>query len=366
MTSRRLRVAILTTDNLRGYSGIDRYTNSLLQGLDQVDDLDVVPVVSASDAAWLRESLPGVSGVITTRVIGGVFRNIEERYWLNRKLREARVDIVHGTKHILPWRPSLPTVLTVHDLFPLTRAADYRWSKRLLLPIAYRQAIAQADRLIVMTASNRSQLVHGGFVDESRVDVVPAAAALALSSATPEAVGALDGRSFALCVGDLSPRKNVDLLLRIWPSVQRETGLTLALVGPDRTRSEEIRDRLAELDRQGVIVRVGGARDGALRWCYENARVVLIPSLEEGCGLPAIEAVYFGADLVTSRDPALVEVGGSGARHVDAQDEAGWKLAIASASESESPMARSDSAPTWRRIAEGTAAVYRRATQSGE
>ncbi len=61
-----------------------------------------------------------------------------------------------------------------------------------------------------------------------------------------------------------------------------------------------------------------------LRWCYENCVVVLSPSLAEGFGLPAVEALDLGAPLVTSLDPALVEVSGDAAEHLPADDVAGW------------------------------------------
>jgi glycosyltransferase involved in cell wall biosynthesis len=67
-----------------------------------------------------------------------------------------------------------------------------------------------------------------------------------------------------------------------------------------------------------------GVVDGTLRWLYENCAVVLTPSLAEGFGLPAVEALDLGAPLVTSLDPALVEVSGDAAEHLPADDVAGW------------------------------------------
>jgi glycosyltransferase involved in cell wall biosynthesis len=67
-----------------------------------------------------------------------------------------------------------------------------------------------------------------------------------------------------------------------------------------------------------------GVSDGTLRWCYENAAVVLAPSLAEGFGLPAVESLDLGAPLVTSLDPALVEVSGDHATHLPFDDVAAW------------------------------------------
>ncbi len=359
-----LRVGFLTTDNLRGHSGIDRYTSDLLRELVKRKDLAVVPVTSASDAAWLRESIPGIADLIITKASHGLQRSIEERYGLARRLARARIDVVHGTKHILPRDVPCPTVLTVYDLFVFTRGGDYRWSKRALLPAVYRQSMAQADRIIVMTRSVRRALATRGLVDEAKVEVIPAAPSTVLTGGTPDVVPTLADRRFALCVGDLSARKNVGLLLRIWPAVYRRTNLLLAIVGPDRSRSAAMTTRIDELERNGAVARVGSISDGALRWCYEHATVVLIPSLEEGYGLPAVEARQFGANLITSRDDALVEVSGGSALHLDVADENAWEHAIVALVEGPSESVPSRGLPVWSEIAALTAAVYRRAVQA--
>jgi glycosyltransferase involved in cell wall biosynthesis len=361
MSRRRLRVAFLTTDNPLGYSGIDRYTSDLLRELALRTDLEVIPVTAAGRVTWLREHVPGIDEVITTRAGNGIRRSAEERYRLRARLARAHIDVVHGTKHILPWRSCCPTVLTLYDLFVFTRGRDYRAAKRLLLPIVYRQSIACADRVIALTESIRRQLVDLNLVDGANVDVVPAAPSTALTTAAAQPIAALAEVPFALCVGDLSPRKNVETLLRIWPAVHRQTKLVLAFVGPDRSRSEAIRARISSLQQSGAVARVGEATDGALRWCYENAQLVVIPSFEEGYGLPAIEAGFFGADLLTSTDPALVEVTGGSVQHLDAGDAGSWERAIVAAARTSERSSTPGAVRNWSEVAELTADVYGKA-----
>ena len=75
--------------------------------------------------------------------------------------------------------------------------------------------------------------------------------------------------------------------------------------------------------------------EAQLEWAYRQAAVVLLPSKLEGFGLPAVEALARGANLVTSEDPALCEVSGDNARHVHTLDEAGWITAVLSVVQSE-------------------------------
>ena len=240
-----------------------------------------------------------------------------------------------------------------------SRRGDYGLSKRLLLPTAYRRSITEAGRVVAVSNAVSQQLVSKGMVASERVDVVPEAPASALTTAVAEEVPSLAHRLFALCVSDLSPHKNVELLARIWEEVHRRTGLVLVLIGPDRARSSGLRSQLRDLEQAGLSVRLGFVSNGAVRWCYEHAAIVLVPSREEGFGLPAVEALHFGAKLITSCDRALVEVSGVATRHVDADDDRAWVEAIVEVHE-EPNNAIFDHLVSWREVADLTVDVYRR------
>jgi glycosyltransferase involved in cell wall biosynthesis len=135
----------------------------------------------------------------------------------------------------------------------------------------------------------------------------------------------MEGRRFAMVVGDPSPRKNLAVVLAAWKRVvARDPTALLILIGPPAWGAPAYGPDLTPLLDTGNVMRLVGVDDGALRWCYENAAVVLAPSLAEGYGLPAIEALEFGAPLVTSVDPALVEVSGDLAEHLPFGDVEAW------------------------------------------
>ena len=102
------------------------------------------------------------------------------------------------------------------------------------------------------------------------------------------------------------------------------------MLGNPGPHSAETTRRLLELQARGRARWLRGARDGMLRWCYEHARVVLFPSLEEGFGFPLLEALTFHAPVLASNDPALVEAatGLAGVTHLDATDADAWFRAI--------------------------------------
>jgi len=354
---RRPRVAFLTSSDFAGQGGIHRYTSELLAELIRRDDVEMVPVASPKGAERLRQRFPNLNQIIILPGRSVISRSLKERYLLNKQLRQAKVDLVHATKHIVPHRVGCPTVLTVHDLFVFTRTKEYSLARQLLLPTIYRRSLAEADRVITVSDAIRQQLSASRLIADDRVDVVLEAPASALTSAVPEPVASLAHRQFALCVCDLSPHKNIELLLRIWEEVNRRTGLILAIVGPDRMRSSGLRRRLGELESAGMVVRTGFISNGSVRWCYEHAEVVLVPSFEEGFGLPVVEALQFHARLITSSDPALLEVSGDHTRHIDAADDGAWIDAIVEIYGT-ADGTRVDHLVSWREIADRTVDVY--------
>jgi glycosyltransferase involved in cell wall biosynthesis len=351
---------------LGGPGGIPRFTRELMVALAARDDVVLTPIVP-EDALDVLGSL-SLRHARPPLVIGGggqVAGSLWERYRLGPILERAHVDVVHGVKHLVP-RTSIPTVLTVHDVMAITWPSQFRYPKRALLPRQYLASMRAATVLVAVSEATRARI---GRVDPALLDktvVVGEGVGSDLLTATPAPVAALADRDFALVVGDLSPRKNLGVLLDVWPEVHRATGLVLAAVAWEAWHSEQTRARLQGLAADGSAVWVRGAADPELRWCYEHARVVLVPSLEEGYGLPVVEALAFGARVVASDDPALVEVGRGRPLHVPARDARAWEEAVKIAARM--PIESGSAAPvapvSWADAAAGTVEAYQRARRA--
>jgi glycosyltransferase involved in cell wall biosynthesis len=200
-----------------------------------------------------------------------------------------------------------------------------------------------------------------------RSKTVIASNGLSVELISASAVPPIDkpSRRFALVVGDLSPRKNVSLLTEIWDQVTARTdGLQLVAVGPDGWRGAQTRRGLEKLARQGHAIWAQQVGDEQLRWYYEHATVVLVPTFEEGFGLPVAEALALGAPVIASTDDALVEVARGRAIHIPPDDPAAWVEAIVSAATRPAPPPQPPSFPTWREHAGRTIEAYRLAVKT--
>lgn len=144
------------------------------------------------------------------------------------------------------------------------------------------------------------------------------------SSADPgrtmgEAVNGLEPDKFWLSVCTLEPRKNLRRLLRAFREYlnRSENPHPLVLAGGKGWMEEELETFIIELGLNDSVLITGYVSDEKLCWLYENCFAFIYPSLYEGFGLPVLEALGFGAAVITSNTTSLPEVAGEAALYVD-------------------------------------------------
>jgi alpha-1,3-rhamnosyl/mannosyltransferase len=123
-----------------------------------------------------------------------------------------------------------------------------------------------------------------------------------------------------LHVGTLEPRKNIVGLLRAWRIVRQRVAEPPALVLSGRFgwKSRAIQREVRLAEREGWLQHLGYVTEGELASLYREAALVVFPSLYEGFGLPAIEAMFADTPLVCSDIEVLREVAGDAALYAPA------------------------------------------------
>jgi glycosyltransferase involved in cell wall biosynthesis len=259
--------------------------------------------------------------------------------------RPRDVDAYHS-----PWLDGValvtrcPQVVTLHDVIALKRPSEYL---RTGIHFRLRYLAAQrAARVIVPTETVAGDVVARLGIDRARVVVIGEAPATTMGPRAPREVAAVRRRysvpdDYVLHVGGLEhpdPRKRVAALA----AAPRE--LPLVLVGATRPWAHEL---------PGVLL-TGHVTDDELAALYTGARALVLPSDDEGFGLPTVEALACGTPVVACDVPAVREVLGERATFVDRGDLAGLLAAAAVAG-------RPAPAPpnwTWEDAARATWTVY--------
>ncbi len=256
-------------------------------------------------------------------------RVLAERRLLPATLRALGATVFDHGFLPLP-RVAVPTSLVVHDL----RAVDglTRWP-RWLARGALRTALTRAAMTFApshWTATRLAAIAPG-----AAIAVVPNAADPAPAAAAPPA-RALPPHGYLLHVGHLEPRKNLGVLLAALRTLPRAQRPELWLAGRD---AGALRTLLARAGDLGVAA-LGEVADAELGRLYQHARAVVVPSVHEGFGLPALEGLAHGRPVLVSAAGALPEVVGDAGTCLAPHDANAWAAAIAATAATGDPAPR--------------------------
>lgn len=234
------------------------------------------------------------------------------------------VDVIHATGMAVPPR-SAPLVVTVHDLAFRRDPSQFTRRGVSFFTRAIELAQSDADIVICPSRSTLEDCVADGF-DRDRLRLVPWGIDIApADEAAVEAVRTrfgLPGR-YVLWAGTIEPRKNLPTLLDAFADVH--TDAVLVLAGPQGW-NEDLTDRLGRLGER--VRTVGFVDPDSLRALQAGAEVFCFPSLQEGFGLPVLEAMAQGTAVLTSAGTATAEVAGDAGVLVDPADRRALAEAI--------------------------------------
>lgn len=220
-------------------------------------------------------------------------------------------DFFHGLNQRLPAMRFRKTVSTFHDLFVLT--GDYSTPDfRRRFAEQARRAAAESDAIIAVSEFTARQVEELLGVERARLHVVHHGTnRLALFPATVR-------ENLVLNVGAIQHRKNIVRLVEAFE--RTPSGWKLVLAGSAGYGAGEIFARIDRSPRRGDIQVLGYvAREALGRW-YGRARVFAFPSLDEGFGMPVLEAMSAGVPVLAGNRAALPEVCGDAALLVDPED----------------------------------------------
>lgn len=214
-----------------------------------------------------------------------------------------------------------------HDLAFIQRPDLFFRSGR--VPFSYRAhyaRLARAERHLAVSERTASALTAMLGVPRSRVTVTPEGVSPDLTASGPVFA---PGWPYALCVGSAGPGKNMPLVLEGWRRARRRLeGLHLVLAGASRERFRELISGVDPCDAAAIhrSAPAGYAQLGAL---YRGAAMLLIPSLVEGFGLPAFEAMACDCPVITASGTPMADMAGDAALVVDPRSSDALAAAMA-------------------------------------
>lgn len=391
-----MRVCLDTSTLRVRHAGIAIYTLGLVQALlsqidadDSVISFDGIGGFAPIDATWptrmRAENEARIEGTTQAapaagRMLEGVMRGGRLRRRLARLAKEARFatggrhyDLCHAVVTLPPGRTAKPLIPLIHDIsmqrFPDThppervRAFERWWPAILRCPVVNTVSAFSREEIVAVLGYPRERIVvtHPG-VEPFFFEMDSAAEAVALA---PLDLGA---RRVILLVGTQEPRKNIAVALAAFAALPPglRAGAALVVAGGHGWGNLALPPEAEALIRTGDIRFTGYVSRLQLRALYRRAALLAFPSVYEGFGIPAVEALATGTRVAVSVGTSIEEAAGPHGEPIASRDVDGWRDAMDRALAAPAPTEAEREARRvwarrfdWRRTAQRSLAMYR-------
>jgi len=322
-------------------TGVCRHAANLAQCLADTNEVTQVTLIVG---AWQKDYFetffdsPKIKSIGIDIKNSSVVRNLWFLFGLPKLVNRLHPDLVYMSFPLPFLRPlfSSPIVSTIHDLYPYESPEVFGYPNAMFNRLFLQQCIANSDGLVCVSQSTFNSLktyfptinarkpvtVIYNYVDFSRVTPQP-----------PNRINIKRGDSFLLCVSQHRKNKNIDLLIKAFYLLKQNNFLQdadkLVIVGSTGPETESFNAQISALNLQDRVLLVNSLRDNELCWLYQECKVFVAPSSQEGFCLPLAEAMHFSCKVVCSDIPIFREIGSASCTYFDLKGEAVENIAQA-------------------------------------
>ncbi len=293
-------------------AGIHTYISQLLNHLPVSDDLTYHVFTQQGADQFLNGNLQVEMSRLPTE--NPLVRIAWEQaaWWALAK--RARVDVLHSMAFVTPLVAPLPKIVTVYDLSFIHFPERYTKFKRLYLQTQTRRSVQSADLTIAISEDGKRDIEQVFGVSAEKIAVVTPGVSDIYRPLPQADIARFKQekeltRPFILHVGTLQPRKNIPVLLRAFAQL-KDRKLDLVLVGGKGWLFDEIFALVEQLNLREQVRFTGFVPDFELPLWYNSAELFVFPSIYEGFGIPAADAMACGTPVIAANTSSLPEVVG--------------------------------------------------------
>lgn len=324
-----MRILVDYRPALRARTGVGEYIHTLVQAYTAAHD-DEVTIFTSS---WKDRPPPALASELRARVVDrrvpvSVLNYLWHRVeWPPVEALAPAADVVHAAHPLLIPSRRAAQVVTIHDLFFLTHPQRTQAEVQRDYPRLAASHARRADAVITSSAHMKGLLSERLGVTAERIYICPPGAPAWRSlGRAPN----LPGDGYILFLGTLEPRKNLGVLLDAYTDLaQRGRRVPrLVLAGGTTPAAREWLDRISREPLATLVTYTGYVTHQDRERLYAGARALVLPSLDEGFGLTALEAMSAGVPVVTSNRGSLPEVVARAGVILDPGDVDAWASTI--------------------------------------
>jgi len=324
-----MRILVDYRPALRARTGVGEYLHTVVHAYTAAYDDEVTLFTSS----WKDRPSPTLGSELRARIVDrrvpvSVLNFLWHRAeWPPVEALTGPIDVVHAAHPLLIPARRAAQVVTIHDLYFLDHPERMRAEVRRDYPRLVAGHARRADAVVTSSARTKELVSERLGVATDRIYVCPPGAPTWRSPVSPARA---PGHGYVLFLGTLDPRKNLGVILDAYEALIRRSRNVLPLVIAGHP-TPDAAAWLARISREPLRAHAtykGYVASEDREQLYAGARALVLPSLDEGFGLPALEAMSAGVPVLASNRGSLPEVIGTGGAILDPSDVDAWASAI--------------------------------------
>lgn len=302
-------------------TGVGRYIRNLIDELSQRDS-PYTFVVFLPKESYGAFRLPNAQWEKQCADVH--WHTLKEQFVMPILWKKARLDLIHIPYFNVPIFSPVPTVVTIHDLtvlhFPTGKATTLPYLlyslKRIGYQLVLRTGLWKAKQIIAVSKTVKEDIVKSCGIAREKITVTYEGVDNNIQCKMLNDKCQIKNKlkitqPYFLYVGNAYPHKNLDLLVYAFDKFKKSSkgkDFNLVFVGSDTLFYKRLHKLVGTLPCKDAIQFAGAITDENLVHAYTYAHALAFPSLSEGFGLPALEAIRFGCPVVCSDIPVFHEI----------------------------------------------------------
>tara|TARA_Y100001968_G_scaffold332914_1_gene393029 strand:+ start:571 stop:1668 length:1098 start_codon:yes stop_codon:yes gene_type:complete len=238
-------------------------------------------------------------------------------YWrfkgVNKQLEKFKIDIYHGLSNEIPYGIKLKSIVTIHDLLFLKYPEFYNYIDHKIYHFKSKLACKNANAIIATSQQTKNDIIHFFNIKEDKIHVIYQTCQSEFIQTSnkiilPDNISNAVKNPFILYVGSIEERKNLIFLLQALSKTNKE--IKLICVGKKGNYYKQVARFISEKKLNNRVTFLNIYDTKILSTLYQKSRALIYPSIDEGFGIPIIEAMYSKTPVITSNQSIFQEIGG--------------------------------------------------------
>ena len=235
-------------------------------------------------------------------------------YWrnfgINNEFKKQNIDIYHGLSGELPFNKKVKSIVTIHDLLFLKYPQFYKPIDRLIYTIKTKQSCKTAKKIIAISHQTKLDIIKFFNIPENKIEVIYQSCSMNfINNNHPQNL--IDKfklkKPYLLYVGTIEERKNLIFLLK---AIKENKEWNLICIGKKKNYFKKVSQYIQQNNLKKQVRFIDVLNEKELSLIYQKSRGLVYPSIDEGFGIPILEAMYSKTPVITSNKSIFKEVCG--------------------------------------------------------